>query len=138
MTFHLQIEAFSVDGRLLHEFEDEEVLTSVCSVVQYHPYLPVLVGGNSSGYVFVFMWNFKDMSLKICGQQQFNGIKMNCFLWRNQSLELFLNKLIIDISWTFFFSTYTHTCSSTHACGHKHINVFFKKYTFILNNKVSI
>ncbi|PVD34093.1 hypothetical protein C0Q70_05356 [Pomacea canaliculata] len=50
-----RIEAFSVDGRLLHEFEDEEVLTSVCSVVQYHPYLPVLVGGNSSGYVFVFM-----------------------------------------------------------------------------------
>ncbi|XP_070200372.1 WD repeat-containing protein 76-like [Littorina saxatilis] len=49
-----RIEAFGVDGRLLHEF-DGEVLASVCSVLQFHPSRNILVGGNSSGYIFPFM-----------------------------------------------------------------------------------
>ncbi|XP_076471667.1 WD repeat-containing protein 76-like [Babylonia areolata] len=49
-----RMEAFGADGRLLHEFQGD-ILSSVCSVVQFHPSQNVLVGGNSSGYIFPFM-----------------------------------------------------------------------------------
>nr|KAG5694010.1 hypothetical protein BaRGS_002464 [Batillaria attramentaria] len=49
-----RIEVFGADGRLVHEFQGE-VLSSVCSVIQFHPSRSILVGGNSSGYVFPFM-----------------------------------------------------------------------------------
>jgi hypothetical protein len=48
------MEAFGVDGRLVHEF-DGDLLSSVCSVVAYHPTSNIIVGGNSSGYLFPFM-----------------------------------------------------------------------------------
>ena len=49
-----QIEAFNLKGEMVHEFMGD-ALSSVCSVLSFHPTRNILVGGNSSGYIFPFM-----------------------------------------------------------------------------------
>lgn len=41
------------DGKLLHNFKGDS-LASVCSINAFHPTVPILAGGNSSGRVHVF------------------------------------------------------------------------------------
>ena len=49
-----QIELFGApSGRLLHTFKGEW-LNSVCSINAFHPTIPILAGGNSSGRVHIF------------------------------------------------------------------------------------
>ena len=55
----LQIEVFDDHGQILHNFMDEENLGSVCSLNAFHPTRNILVGGNSSGRLHVFMWTDK-------------------------------------------------------------------------------
>ncbi|XP_067827384.1 WD repeat-containing protein 76-like [Heptranchias perlo] len=50
-----QIEVFHGAGSKVHEFRDAEWLGSVCSINVIHPTRNVLVGGNSSGRLHVFM-----------------------------------------------------------------------------------
>ncbi|OXB62825.1 hypothetical protein ASZ78_008043 [Callipepla squamata] len=50
-----QIEVFRDSGVLLHAFSSAECLGSVCSINALHPTRNVLVGGNSSGRLHVFM-----------------------------------------------------------------------------------
>ncbi|XP_067874328.1 WD repeat-containing protein 76-like [Heterodontus francisci] len=50
-----QIEVFHCTGSKVHEFRDAEWLGSVCSINVMHPTKNVLVGGNSSGRLHVFM-----------------------------------------------------------------------------------
>ncbi|XP_033108047.1 WD repeat-containing protein 76-like isoform X2 [Anneissia japonica] len=50
-----RIELFSTDGTILHNYMEEEFLSSVCSVNAFHPSRNILIGGNSSGRVHVFM-----------------------------------------------------------------------------------
>uniref|UniRef100_A0A669PCM0 WD repeat-containing protein 76 n=1 Tax=Phasianus colchicus TaxID=9054 RepID=A0A669PCM0_PHACC len=50
-----QIEVFQDTGELLHAFCNPECLGSVCSINAFHPTRNVLVGGNSSGRLHVFM-----------------------------------------------------------------------------------
>ena len=51
-----RIELFSApQGNLLHTFNDTENFNAVCSLVAFHSGRPVVVGGNSSGKVHVFM-----------------------------------------------------------------------------------
>ncbi|XP_052528304.1 WD repeat-containing protein 76 [Tympanuchus pallidicinctus] len=50
-----QIEVFQDTGVLLHAFCSPECLGSVCSINAFHPTRNVLVGGNSSGRLHVFM-----------------------------------------------------------------------------------
>ncbi|XP_041030620.1 WD repeat-containing protein 76 [Carcharodon carcharias] len=57
MTRPRQIEAFHNTGYKVHEFRDAEWLGSVCSINVMHPTKNVLVGGNSSGRLHVFMDN---------------------------------------------------------------------------------
>ncbi|NXO04837.1 WDR76 protein, partial [Rhinopomastus cyanomelas] len=49
-----RIEVFGDSGQLLHCFSRPDCLTSVCCVNALHPHRNVLVGGNSSGRLFVF------------------------------------------------------------------------------------
>ncbi|XP_072017748.1 WD repeat-containing protein 76-like [Amphiura filiformis] len=50
-----KIEIFDDHGRIVHNFLDEESLGSVCSINAFHPTRDILVGGNSSGRLHVFM-----------------------------------------------------------------------------------
>ncbi|XP_064601418.1 WD repeat-containing protein 76-like [Liolophura sinensis] len=50
-----RIEVIDLTGNLVHTFDDEEYLGSVCSQNAFHPTRPVVVGGNSSGRLHVFM-----------------------------------------------------------------------------------
>ncbi|XP_005999745.1 WD repeat-containing protein 76 [Latimeria chalumnae] len=50
-----QIEVFHDTGSLVHNFMNEDYLGSVCSINAMHPSRNILVGGNSSGRVHVFM-----------------------------------------------------------------------------------
>ncbi|XP_065590268.1 WD repeat-containing protein 76 [Cyrtonyx montezumae] len=50
-----QIEVFRDSGVLLHALSSAECLGSVCSISALHPTRNVLVGGNSSGRLHVFM-----------------------------------------------------------------------------------
>ncbi|KAK2154158.1 hypothetical protein LSH36_275g04008, partial [Paralvinella palmiformis] len=50
-----QIEMYSSTGKLVKCFQDVDNLNSVCSLNAFHPNRDVLVGGNSSGRMFVFM-----------------------------------------------------------------------------------
>ncbi|XP_059809040.1 WD repeat-containing protein 76 isoform X1 [Hypanus sabinus] len=50
-----QIEVFHSTGIKVHEFKDAEWLASVCSINVMHPTKNILVGGNSSGRLHVFM-----------------------------------------------------------------------------------
>ncbi|XP_042732033.1 WD repeat-containing protein 76 [Lagopus leucura] len=50
-----QIEVFQDTGVLLHAFCSPECLGSVCSINAFHPTRNVLVGGNSSGRLHIFM-----------------------------------------------------------------------------------
>ncbi|XP_072201642.1 WD repeat-containing protein 76 [Excalfactoria chinensis] len=50
-----QIEVFQDTGLLLHAFCSPELLGSVCSINAFHPTRNILVGGNSSGRLHVFM-----------------------------------------------------------------------------------
>ncbi|KAF6041308.1 WDR76 [Bugula neritina] len=51
-----QIDLIGCDGKLLHTFHDNgDLLQSVTSLNAFHPSLPFMAGGNSSGRVFVFM-----------------------------------------------------------------------------------
>uniref|UniRef100_A0A8C2UDD7 WD repeat-containing protein 76 n=1 Tax=Coturnix japonica TaxID=93934 RepID=A0A8C2UDD7_COTJA len=50
-----QIEVFQDTGLLLHAFCSPEHLGSVCSINAFHPTRNILVGGNSSGRLHVFM-----------------------------------------------------------------------------------
>ncbi|XP_069766660.1 WD repeat-containing protein 76-like [Narcine bancroftii] len=50
-----QIEVFHSTGTRVHTFKDAEWLGSVCSINVMHPTANVLVGGNSSGRLHVFM-----------------------------------------------------------------------------------
>lgn len=50
-----QIEVFHESGELVHAFTDADYLGSVCSINVMHPTKNILVGGNSSGRVHVFM-----------------------------------------------------------------------------------
>ncbi|XP_060580606.1 WD repeat-containing protein 76-like isoform X2 [Ruditapes philippinarum] len=50
-----EISLFSVAGKKLHAFRDEDYLNSVCSLNALHPTLNLVAGTNSSGRVFVFM-----------------------------------------------------------------------------------
>jgi len=50
-----QVEVFQDTGVLLHAFCSPECLGSVCSINAFHPTRNVLVGGNSSGRLHVFM-----------------------------------------------------------------------------------
>ncbi len=43
------------DGALMHTFTNAQHLSSVCSLLAFHSTRPVIVGGNSSGRVHVFM-----------------------------------------------------------------------------------
>ncbi|KAJ8299090.1 hypothetical protein KUTeg_023150 [Tegillarca granosa] len=49
-----QIELYGVDGKLIQTFKGDD-LGSVCSLNEIHPTRNVLVGGNSSGRLHVFM-----------------------------------------------------------------------------------
>lgn len=51
----LQIQVYDCEGNILRNLSDPEVLGSVCSLNVFHPTRNVLVGGNSSGRVHVFM-----------------------------------------------------------------------------------
>lgn len=51
----LQIQVYNCEGNILRNLSDPEVLGSVCSLNVFHPTRNVLVGGNSSGRVHVFM-----------------------------------------------------------------------------------
>ncbi|KPP78952.1 WD repeat-containing protein 76-like [Scleropages formosus] len=48
------MQVFHESGQLLHTFSDEENLSTVCSVVAFHPVRNALLGGNSSGRLHVF------------------------------------------------------------------------------------
>ncbi|XP_045176801.2 WD repeat-containing protein 76-like [Mercenaria mercenaria] len=50
-----EISLFSVQGKKLHSFKDEDYLGSVCSLNALHPTLDLVVGTNSSGRLHVFM-----------------------------------------------------------------------------------
>ncbi|KAJ1179158.1 hypothetical protein NDU88_004394 [Pleurodeles waltl] len=50
-----QIEVFHESGELVHAFTDADYLGSVCSINVMHPTKNILVGGNSSGRLHVFM-----------------------------------------------------------------------------------
>ncbi|XP_053318996.1 WD repeat-containing protein 76 isoform X2 [Spea bombifrons] len=50
-----EIEVYHESGNLLHSFRDSEHLGSVCSINAVHPTRNVLVGGNSSGRLHVFL-----------------------------------------------------------------------------------
>ncbi|XP_014674896.1 PREDICTED: WD repeat-containing protein 76-like, partial [Priapulus caudatus] len=50
-----RIEVFDNQGELVNTFSDQEYLCSVCSVNAFHPTRNVLVGGNSSGRLHLFM-----------------------------------------------------------------------------------
>ncbi|XP_069480291.1 WD repeat-containing protein 76 isoform X2 [Ambystoma mexicanum] len=50
-----QIEIFHESGELVHAFTNEDYLGSVCSINALHPTRNLLVGGNSSGRLHVFM-----------------------------------------------------------------------------------
>ncbi|XP_070532217.1 WD repeat-containing protein 76-like [Ptychodera flava] len=50
-----QIELFNEHCHHVHNFKDEENLGSVCSINAFHPTRNILVGGNSSGRVHIFM-----------------------------------------------------------------------------------
>ncbi|XP_051896450.1 WD repeat-containing protein 76 [Pristis pectinata] len=52
-----QIDVFHSTGTKIHEFKDAEWLGSVCSINVMHPTKNILVGGNSSGRLHVFMDN---------------------------------------------------------------------------------
>lgn len=52
-----QIDVFHSTGIKVHEFKHAEWLRSVCSINVMHPTKNVLVGGNSSGRLHVFMDN---------------------------------------------------------------------------------
>lgn len=55
-SLNLQIDLIGCDGKLLHTFHDNgDLLQSVTSLNAFHPSLPFMAGGNSSGRVFVFM-----------------------------------------------------------------------------------
>ena len=51
---YFQIQVFDDNGRIVKVFQDE-YLASVCSLNIFHPTRNVLVGGNSSGRIHVFM-----------------------------------------------------------------------------------
>ncbi|XP_028679193.1 WD repeat-containing protein 76 isoform X1 [Erpetoichthys calabaricus] len=55
MSWPRRIEVFHETGQLVHMFLNEECLGSVCSINAWHPSRSVLVGGNSSGRLHVFM-----------------------------------------------------------------------------------
>lgn len=50
-----RIQVYDCEGNILRNLSDPEVLGSVCSLNVFHPTWNVLVGGNSSGRVHVFM-----------------------------------------------------------------------------------
>lgn len=50
-----RIQVYDCEGNILRNLSDPEVLGSVCSLNVFHPTRNVLVGGNSSGRVHVFM-----------------------------------------------------------------------------------
>ncbi|XP_071956594.1 WD repeat-containing protein 76-like [Antedon mediterranea] len=50
-----RIEIYSTDGNVLHNCMDDEYLASICSINEFHPSRDILIGGNSSGRVHVFM-----------------------------------------------------------------------------------
>ncbi|NWU96035.1 WDR76 protein, partial [Upupa epops] len=49
-----QIQVFQDSGKLLHRFSDPDYLGSVCCINAIHPQRNILVGGNSSGRLFIF------------------------------------------------------------------------------------
>ncbi|KAG2470422.1 RGRF1 factor, partial [Polypterus senegalus] len=55
MSWPRQIQVFHETGQLVHMFLDKECLGSICSINAWHPSRSVLVGGNSSGRLHVFM-----------------------------------------------------------------------------------
>ena len=52
ICFPFQIEAFSVDGSVLHTFQGDN-LTTILPVTAFHPTLEFLVGGSSSGKAYL-------------------------------------------------------------------------------------
>ncbi|XP_048730551.2 WD repeat-containing protein 76-like isoform X2 [Ostrea edulis] len=50
-----QIQVFDCEGKVLRNLTDLDYLGSVCSLNAFHPTRNILVGGNSSGRVHVFM-----------------------------------------------------------------------------------
>ena len=55
MVHPRQLSAFTDQGIALPVLSDPETLGSICSIIKPHPTLDVVVGGNSSGRVYVFM-----------------------------------------------------------------------------------
>ena len=51
----MQIQVYDCGGNILRNLSDPETLGSVCSLNVFHPTQNILVGGNSSGRVHVFM-----------------------------------------------------------------------------------
>lgn len=54
MNRHRCIQVFHESGKLLHTFLDDDNLTTVQSIVAFHPTRNALLGGNSSGRLHVF------------------------------------------------------------------------------------
>ncbi len=61
-----QIEMYTCHGLMVRKFRDEDFLGSVCSLNAFHPTQSILVGGNSSGRVHVFMWTWDALWLLGC------------------------------------------------------------------------
>nr|XP_055063991.1 WD repeat-containing protein 76 [Misgurnus anguillicaudatus] len=49
-----KIQVYHESGYLLHNFQNEQHLTTVCSITAFHPSRNALLGGNSSGRLCVF------------------------------------------------------------------------------------
>ena len=55
MAHPRQLTAFTDQGIALPVLSDPPTLGSICSIIKPHPTVDVVVGGNSSGRVYVFM-----------------------------------------------------------------------------------
>lgn len=51
---HRKIQVYHESGYLLHNFQSEQHLTTVCSITAFHPSRNALLGGNSTGRLRVF------------------------------------------------------------------------------------
>ncbi|XP_030620988.1 WD repeat-containing protein 76 [Chanos chanos] len=49
-----RIKVYHESGKLVHSFQNEEYLTTVCSITAFHPNRNALLGGNASGRLHVF------------------------------------------------------------------------------------
>ncbi|XP_043099282.1 WD repeat-containing protein 76 [Puntigrus tetrazona] len=53
-----QIQVYHESGRRLHTFQDMDHLTTVCSITAFHPSRNALLGGNSTGKLYIFTDSF--------------------------------------------------------------------------------